>query len=180
MASFSLQMLLAMALAVSCVRALGDTYHQMYEPDSNEEEYSLPGILGTHSGERQNTVRSIYAPYTHDLKPALGECGDCGFVIVEKRHHYCIPGKSVIKVLRRKPTCNCKPTVGGSNSYYGSESNLAPHYELPPKGSDPVFRMLRGLMEKRENADSGTVGLDKSSTPQYRTLDASTAPRNYN
>uniref|UniRef100_A0A182IJX4 Uncharacterized protein n=1 Tax=Anopheles atroparvus TaxID=41427 RepID=A0A182IJX4_ANOAO len=130
-------------------------------------------------------------PYAlHGQPPPLGDkCGDCGFVIVEKRHHYCIPGKSVIKVLRRKPTCNCK-TPTGPRDFYGAESKVVPSYvssggsQGPSpvaeamSSSDQVSRMLRTLISDR--AGYGTGDSEKAATPQYRTLDENSASRTYN
>uniref|UniRef100_A0A182RLS0 Uncharacterized protein n=1 Tax=Anopheles funestus TaxID=62324 RepID=A0A182RLS0_ANOFN len=163
------------------------TYFDMTESES--QEYG-PTVVG-----EDNRLPCPYA--VHGVRPPQGECSDCGFVIVEKRHHYCIPGKSVIKVLRRKPTCNCKtPNHHGSHlgsGYYASESKVVPNYEAPStavqgpspvavsgSGSEQVSRMLRTLINDSHRGSNYGDAADKTATPKYRTLDSSNAPRSFN
>uniref|UniRef100_A0A182NIV3 Uncharacterized protein n=1 Tax=Anopheles dirus TaxID=7168 RepID=A0A182NIV3_9DIPT len=179
--------LVALALVGPCVLAFKEqgAYFDMAESES--QEYG-PAVVGD-----DNRIPCPYA--VHGVRPPQGECGDCGFVIVEKRHHYCIPGKSVIKVLRRKPTCNCKtPNLPGhmGSGFYAAESKVVPNYETPSASapgpspvalagasSDQVSRMLRTLInEPHRSSNYGEV--EKAATPQYRTLDSTNGQRSFN
>lgn len=173
-------------LACSSVHGFKDQYFDMAESES--QEY-VPTVVG-----EDNRLPCPYA--AHGVRPPQGECQDCGFVIVEKRHHYCIPGKSVIKVLRRKPSCSCKGQNQHGNmgtGYYGAESKVVPNYEAPSSaaqgpspvavsggGSDQVSRMLRTLINDQHRGSSYGDAVEKAATPQYRTLDSNNAQRSFN
>lgn len=173
-------------LACSSVHGFKDQYFDMAESES--QEY-VPTVVG-----EDNRLPCPYA--AHGVRPPQGECQDCGFVIVEKRHHYCIPGKSVIKVLRRKPSCSCKGQNQHGNmgtGYYGAESKVVPNYEAPSSaaqgpspvavsggGSDQVSRMLRTLINDQHRGSSYGDVVEKAATPQYRTLDSNNAQRSFN
>uniref|UniRef100_A0A182PRY5 Uncharacterized protein n=1 Tax=Anopheles epiroticus TaxID=199890 RepID=A0A182PRY5_9DIPT len=175
-------------VAVSSVHGFKDPQPYFDLAESESQEYGQTVV-----GE-DNRLPCPYA--VHGVRPPQGECQDCGFVIVEKRHHYCIPGKSVIKVLRRKPSCNCKSqsTQHGNmaTGYYASESQVVPNYEMPSSvapgpspvamsnGSDQVTRMLRTLMKDQHRGGSYGEAVEKPVTPQYRTLDSSNGQRSYN
>ncbi|KFB51472.1 hypothetical protein ZHAS_00019527 [Anopheles sinensis] len=176
----SIQQLIVVVAALIFVCAANGLESYFETENSDSQECSL--------GE-DNRLPYPYA--MHGKPPQLGECADCGFVIVEKRHHYCIPGKSVIKVLRRKPTCNCKHPLGRRDgSLYGTESKVVPNYVMASGASqgpspvaesmvpsDQVSRMLRTLISDRGNYGAES---DKTATPQYRTLDSNSATRTYN
>lgn len=120
--------------------------------DSDEQDVPVPA-----ESRMQVTNFQPYQNYqTYQQEPANSCCGQGQYVIVEKKQHICIPGKSVLKVMRRAPPSSSGPQVSLL------EADNAPV---------PQFNMGRALEGAESQAVPYKMGGDPSS--------GGTAPNGY-